>query len=481
MVHPRPDESLADFALGIASQLGAGYCEVRIESTTSNGFILKNGVPQIAGFDRLSGISVRFVVDNALGFMATNHLDRAKLKSQLGKAVKITCLTASRSEKISLADEKSVHADYSVKEKEPLSGMKPREKLSILLDAEKAVLDTKANVPSRYLSLSDFVREKLFMNSEGSVIRSRIPRTSFNYLITVAHGDKSCQRYQQYGASGGFEALNPDLPAIMRSEVLAADNNLRSGRLPPEGNVDLICAPNVVGIMVHESVGHPYEADRILGREAAQAGESFVTKEMLNTRIGSEAVNVSDDPTLPSSFGLYLYDDEGVQARKKRLISKGIITEFLHNRETAASLGIKSNAASRAASFEHEPIIRMSNTFMEPGSFSEEELIEGVKLGVYIKNFMEWNIDDRRLNQKYVGSEAYLIKNGRLTTPVFKPMIEIDTPRLYSSIDAVAKNLEFSAGTCGKGEPMQGIPVTMGGPSIRLRNIRLAKSIPNDQ
>ncbi|MBA3064122.1 TldD/PmbA family protein, partial [Candidatus Woesearchaeota archaeon] len=222
-----------------------------------------------------------------------------------------------------------------------------------------------------------------------------------------------------------------------------------------------------------ESGSHPYKADRIIGREWAQAGESFITKEMLGTRIGNEVVNVVDDPTIENSYGFYKYDNEGVKARRKYLINKGLINEFLHNRETAYYMGIKSNGSSRSVNYDRESIVRMSNTFMLPGKYSEEELIEDIKLGIYMKNFMEWNIDDKRINQKYVGAESYLIKNGEIKEPVIRPVIEITTPQLYSAVDAVANNTEYHAGNCGKGEPMQPIPVWFGGPSIRLRKIRL--------
>ena len=115
----------------------------------------------------------------------------------------------------------------------------------------------------------------------------------------------------------------------------------------------------------------------------------------------------------------------------------------------------------------------MSNTFLLPGSYKEEELISGVKKGVYIKNFMEWNIDDKRLNQKYVGAEAYMIEGGKITVPVRSPSIEISTPALWKSVDAVAYNTEYHAGTCGKAEPMQAMPVWFGGPSMRMKNVRV--------
>ncbi|MFN3622242.1 MAG: TldD/PmbA family protein, partial [Nitrososphaerales archaeon] len=229
----------------------------------------------------------------------------------------------------------------------------------------------------------------------------------------------------------------------------------------------------VVGLVAHESSGHPAEADRILGREGAQAGESYLKKDSLGLKIGSSEAYVSDDPTIPHSMGFYLYDEEGVKARKRRLIEGGIIREYLHNRATAHTFSTKSNAASRSVAYNREPIIRMANTYVEPGDYTFEELLEDVKLGVYIKSFMEWNIDDIRMNQRYVGLEAYLIEQGDLKEGVKAPILEITTPKFWSSVDARGRDLQFKAASCGKGDPMQGAPVWTGGPHIRLRRIKL--------
>jgi TldD protein len=142
---------------------------------------------------------------------------------------------------------------------------------------------------------------------------------------------------------------------------------------------------------------------------------------------------------MENNNGFYLYDDEGVKARPRELIKNGIINEFLHNRATAETLGTKSNASARALDYEYEPIVRMSNTYMKPGEYEFEELFEGIKLGIYMKSFNEWNIDDIRYNQKYVGREAYIIENGKIGKPVRRPVLELTTPKFYQSIDAVGK------------------------------------------
>jgi TldD protein len=186
-------------------------------------------------------------------------------------------------------------------------------------------------------------------------------------------------------------------------------------------------------------------------------------------------VTVSDDPSIPNTGGYYDWDDEGVKSRRRYLIKDGIANEPLLNREFGVRFGTESNGSARASSFEREPITRMANTFFEPGDHTFEELVEDIKLGVYMRTFQEWNIDDRRYQSKYTGSEAYLIKNGEVTeTMVRRPVMETTSVGLLTAIDAVSKvmSLEFPA-TCGKGDPMQGVPVYAGGGQIRFRNIRL--------
>ncbi len=464
----------AELAIKTAVSLGAKFADVRLEKKIYNGFLLKNGVVQASSFDENYGLGVRVLINGTLGFSSTNDLSVHGVKNAVSFAIKDAKSFSRMNNGIDLLGSKSYLKDYSVKEKVPIADVGADEHLKVLFDIDKAILSTKIKVPYRYLYLSDSIDERHYLNSEGSAITSRIPRVNFYYFLTLSEKNKTSQRYWQYGKSSGFEGFEQfNLPKVLSSDVIAMKKNMEIGVKAPVGKLDVVVGPQVTGIIVHESGGHPYEADRILGREAAQAGESFLSPSALGTRIGSAAVSISDNPTLPNSFGHYLFDDEGIKAGKKQIVRKGIIQCFFHNRETAASLGTSSNASGRSSSFDREPIVRMSNTFIEPGNMSEQELVEGVKKGVLMVNFTEWNIDDKRVNQKYVGCEAYLIKNGRISSPVIKPALEITTHALYNSIDAVANNVEYHAGTCGKGEPMQAIPVWFGGPSMRLRGVRL--------
>jgi TldD protein len=470
-------EDLAEFAVQHAKTRGATYAEARLELTDSNAFVLKNGTLEASGFEMTQGLGVRFVVNNTLGFMSTNLLEKEKIKSLIEKALKLTSSSSKITEGIDFSSAAVEKAKYEVKQKKPVLDVSSEEKISLLKDIENHLTETKIKLPSRYLSWSDWITKKYYINSEGTIIESEIPRINFSYLLTVLRGKKSAQRVWQYGSTTGFEITDTwKLPQLIQSEARALEKALREGKKPPRSVIDMVVGPEVAGIIAHESCGHPFEADRILGREAAQAGESYMTPDMIGQKFANPCVTLVDDPTVHDAFGFYLYDDEGVKARRKYLIKEGIITELLHNRATAKVLGTQSNASARASEFDKEAIVRMSNTFFLPGEYkTEQELIEGVKLGIYMKSFMEWNIDDRRYNNRYVGAEAYLIENGKITVPVKSPAIEISTPALYAAIDAAAQNLEFHSASCGKGEPMQGIPVAHGGPSLRLRGVKLGK------
>jgi len=470
-------EELADFSVKYALKKGAEYAEARLEHSNSMGFALKNGIPQISGFEKTHGIGIRIIANGAMQFLSTNELVREKIIKLIDYGIRTARASRRLLAPIELADAKAERRNYEVKEKVKSGNVDSKEKLDVLMDAERKLKENKLNVPSRYFTIFDEQVEKYFVNSDGSKISSKIPYVGFSFIITAKEKNETKQRHFTNVAAGGWEKiLEWDFSDKVFNEAKVLIENMRLGKAPPKGEVDLIAAPEITGIAMHESVGHPYEADRILGREAAQAGESFMTPEMIGRRIGNEIINVVDDPTVDGSAGFYLYDDEGVKARRKYLIKSGVINELLHNRETAASLKAESNASARAMDFAYEPIIRMSNTFMLPGDFSDEELIGSVKRGVYMKSFMEWNIDDKRVNERYVGSEAYLIENGEIREPVKKPVLETTTFDFFASIDAISKKVEFSSGSCGKGEPMQGVPVWMGGPSIRLRKIRLGRA-----
>ena len=446
----------------ILEKIDAKYAEIRYMKIKSNQVVVKNGTVSAVESSEEGGFAVR-VINGGVGFVSTNSVDKVAEAAQLAEK-----LSKKRDGKFPFSQEKSYEDFWEVKEKRKIENFGTEEKIEFLMDIDKSL-----SAPMKIQFLHDKIIKKIYVNSEGSLIKARIPRVEYYYMMGVIENGNFEQGYRQYGITGGYEIL--DLWNF-KDILLQEEKTLRKvvkAKKSPEGTFDLVVGPEVAGIIAHESCGHPSEADRIMGREAAQAGESFIKQSMVGEKIGSEIVNVVDDPTVPGSFGYYKYDDEGIPAKRRYLYKEGKINEFLHNRESAGRMGTKSNGAARSSSWNREPIPRMSTTFFEPRDYSFEEIIEDVKRGIYMKSFTEWNIDDIRYNQKYVGKEAYVIENGELKEPVKRPILEITTPGFYSRIDAIGKDLEFYAGTCGKGDPMQGVDVWMGGPHLRLRNIRM--------
>ncbi|OYT25291.1 MAG: TldD-like protein [Thermofilum sp. ex4484_82] len=386
-----------------------------------------------------------------LGFASANRLDKESIK----KIVKIAFKTAKASsalfkKKIEFAGIVDSKASWTVSVKEDPFDVGVDDKINLLTEIEKELLKTGIMLSNRLFEISFVESRSVFANSEGALIKAEKTLAYMFYnIVAFVPGKGVANRWREFGATGGWEAMKEWRPVekiIEEAHIL--NKVLEEGKKPPNEPVDLILGSEVTGIIVHES-------------------------KMIGETIGSEVVTIVDDPTIPKSFGFYLYDDEGVKARPRELYKNGKINEFLHNRETASVFGIESNASARAVNYAYEPIIRMANTYFKPGDYEFEELIEDVKKGVYIKTFMEWNIDDRRWNQRYVGLESYLIENGEIKGFIRNPVLEVTTKGLYSKIDAADKNLAFVAGQCGKGEPAQAIPVWMGGPNVRVRNIKV--------
>ncbi len=462
------DENVAYYALERAR---SDYAEVRMEELRGMQAVLKNGNLDIFQLSSSYGLSVRVLADGGLGFASTNVVTKESVAQAVEKAENLAKTSASKNKNpIRFSEEKMYKDTYTVPQKK---NFEDHDRAQEMLDLNKHLASEPGLVFQIY-QYEDEQKTKYYINSEGAEIRSEIPRVGIIAILTVAEGGKSEQCQLHFGGIGGWEAFESfNLYETLSKEVRVLYRVLTEGKKSPKEPVSVVMGPEVVGIAAHESCGHPFEADRILGREAAQAGESFVKPDMIGGTVGTELVNIAEDPAIEGSNGFYLYDDEGVKARKRLLIKEGKINEFLTNKETAFVLGGHSNGAARAVRYDREPIVRMTNTYFCPGDYTRDELIEETKEGVLMESFTEWNIDDTRFNQRYIGREAYLIENGEVTSPIMRPVLEVTTTGFYSSVEAVAKEITLFAGTCGKGDPSQGVPTSMGGPYVKLKEIRL--------
>jgi TldD protein len=472
------DKNLLEKIVEKALSLGADYAEARWHKNNSFSITMRNDKVIGMGKSFREGVGIRVMIAGSLGFSATNDINREGLERALSAAIS-TARNSSHYYKTpqNLSEERMEEASYSVSQLKKPQNIDVKEKIDYLKHLWENAREGSgvAKLQSLFSSYNENIEEKLVINSDGARIQSRIPRIALFYNIAVkGDGGEGANRWYEYSAAGGAELIKKWKPEErIRAETNLLGRILKEAKKVSPGEYNVILGTEIVGLMAHESCGHPSEADRILGREAAQAGESFIKPEMIGKRIGSEAVTIIDDPTIPNSNGFYLYDDEGVKARPRYLYKNGLINEFLHNRETAYILRTHSNAAARAMDYNSEPIVRMANTYFKPGDYKLDELLEEMKNGLYVKSYMEWNIDDQRWGQRYVGLEAYYIEKGDIKFMVKNPVLEFTTQEVYMKTEAVADNLEFHAGVCGKGEPGQGVPVWFGGPEILVKNLRV--------
>jgi TldD protein len=472
-------KDLAERAVSKARDVGASYAEGRVQSTWGREFTMKNGEPQPSFFAEGYGIGIRVLARGALGFAATNDMKASSASDLARKAVRLAQAASVVLDRPVVFDSsKPVRRKWAAPERKGVENADAAWLRSVLVDIDGRIVNGKAGVklPGRLMTLGVGLEEKYYVNSDGARVEARLPRVHFYGSLTAMEGGATAQRFIQQGETGGLEVVSRiGLAEKVEDEAKIMGRVLREARKPPTDTLDVVLSPELSGIAAHESVGHPQEADRVLGREGAQAGESYLKADSLGRKIGSDEANVSDDPTLIHSNGYTPVDDEGVEGRKRLLIKDGVVNEFLQDRSTASQFRLYSNGAARAVSFDREPIIRMANTFVEPGDYSTDELIREVKHGVFFKTFTEWNIDDKRLNQRYVALEAYLIDTGEVKGMVRAPVLEITTPKLWGSVKARSEHLEYEAAVCGKGDPQQGAPVWTGGPETLLAGIKLGE------
>src|SRR3989304_624010 len=230
---------------------------------------------------------------------------------------------------IKMAGISNTTANWAVKPQIPLEDASVEEQMEVLKETEKAVTSAPLNMKlvARFFDLMGETEEKIFVNSEGAMIHGTVPRLRFFTLLTGVSDKGSIQRWYTKGQSGGWEVMKQwNVAEATLDEAKMMSEILGKAEKPPRDEGETVLGSEIVGIICHESCGHPQEADRILGREAGQAGESYLKPNMLGFKVGSEAVTVVDDPTVPNSFGFYEYDEEGGRASRRTRIKNGTIT-----------------------------------------------------------------------------------------------------------------------------------------------------------
>ena len=349
---------IADYAVEYGTKKRASYIEARFVDAREEGYTARNGALIGGGVTYSKGIGIRVLAGGGIGFSSTAKLEKQNIEKTIDIALKMAN-ASKRKEPIVFSEEDVVEAKWQSDVKQHFEDVPDEEKVKFVSDLDKTLTEQEfgESLVNRTIMLSLQRNKKYIVNSEGSKVTSDKSLNSF-YTFNTAKGPLgSEQRFYGQAASKGWEWFEEDNVV----EMIIQDNHalVKTANFAKEmnlGQTDVVVSGEIAGIIAHENTGHPSEGDRILGREGAQAGESFYIdllkdQKLGEIKIGTEAVTLIDDPTLPGSAGYYLYDDECVKARPRYLIKEGYINDVLLNREYGARFETKSNASARAMGY----------------------------------------------------------------------------------------------------------------------------------
>jgi TldD protein len=433
----------------------ADYVEAHFEETQATSIVYRGRRLEEISRARNIGGNIRALVRGSWGFASFNQLD--DLREKVALAVEDAGL-ASREPFELLQTEPVMDAVVPQLQKDattvPLAAKKE------LLDDYNDIMLSSPKIQSTRINYRDMKRQITFASSEGSYIEQI--RTDLSARLTaVAREDGEIQQAGvSLGSSGEFsvvEGLRDKAREIARRAAA-----LLSAPQVKGGEYTVVLDPVLAGVFAHEAFGHLSESDHVYQNEKLRRVM------VLGKRFGGRHLNIIDDPTMPNLRGSYKYDDEGTPPRKTYLIREGVLEGRLHSRETAAKMGETTTGNARAVNYLFPPIVRMSNTFIEPGSASLEEMLGDIKEGVYVK---DWYGGTTTLEMfTFSAGEARMIRQGRLAELLRPVVLTGNVFTTLQNIDAVGSDLEMNqGGGCGKGGQYP-LPVSNGSPHIRIRH-----------
>ncbi len=472
-----------DLALEIAQKAGVSFADIRIVEERQNRVYVERRSIKLIDETESFGYCVRVLVNGAWGFASNTLLSKDEVARTAELAVTIAKASAKvpKDEPAVMASEKAyVDTCIGPCDEDPFS-VPNSEKAELLLDTTNTILDMP-NIAMAW-GLLQFIRtRRIIANTDGSYLdMTNYFANPILSAIAVVGNESQSRDYQVGGQQAGFEYIR-EIDILGNAKRIAEQAVIKcNAEKSPTGVMDLVLDPDHLALTMHESVGHPTELDRILGWEANMAGRSFIKPEDVNKlRYGSEIVNFTVNNELDGGLGSWFYDDDGTKMQKFPIIKDGILISLGTTRETVPLIGWKrSNGCCRSDGFNHFPINRIPNLYMEPGtddSVTPEDLIAGVDKGIYIEGMGSFSIDQMRNNFQFGGDMFWMIENGKKTKPLKLVTYQAHTTQFWNSCDGIAgKDYWKPHGVmnCGKGEPMQVMRMTHGSSYSRFRNINV--------
>ena len=429
------------------------YMDIRCGMGDNTSILMKDGNVDEINTGMSLEARIRVLNNGAWGFACTTDL--SKLDEITQTALK---LSDSLKGDVSLSENDIIKDKVEIDVKIPFKDISIEEKNEIMKDANDAASIDKVN--STTVSYADTEVNELFMNSEGSEIQVKTSRVRMALNASATDGEIIQFGFGSLGGVKGFEVIaDADIEEFGR-DIGEKAVRLLDAKPAPSGKFPVIADPLLTGVLVHEALGHAVEGDLILQNDS-------ILKDKLGTQIASDIVNIYDDASFKEGFGYYPYDVEGVKTKPNQLVKDGKLISLLNSRETSSKLGMTSSGNARSI-IADQPIVRMSNTFLQPGDMEVDEIFEDIDNGIYLKGSRGGQVDTGKGIFQFNAAEGYLIENGEKTTPIRDVSLSGNILETLKNIDAIANDFKLSTGFCGKSG--QTAPVGDGGPHTRIQN-----------
>jgi TldD protein len=444
--------------LGNVMRGGVDYADLYFQVTRQESWTLEDGIIREGSFSLDQGVGVRANSGEKTGFAYSDELVLPALESAAGAARAIA--RQGQVKRVRAWQRSAPPPLYP--QTDPTTSIDDAQKTSLLLEIDAATRALDARVEQVIVSMASSQDLVLVAASDGTMAADVRPLIRLNVSVIL---EQNGQREQGYAGGGARADLNyfldGELPMEFAREAVRQAVVQLEARPAPAGTMPVVLGNGWPGILLHEAVGHGLEGD--FNRKGVSA---FSGK--IGQKVASELCTIVDDGTIANRRGSLAVDDEGTPAQNTVLIENGILRGYMQDKLNARLMGVAATGNGRRESFAHVPMPRMTNTYMLAGKHDPGEIIASVDKGIYAPNFGGGQVDITSGKFVFSASEAYLIENGKVTTPVKGAMLIGDGPEALHKISMVGNDLELDTGvgTCGK--EGQSVPVGVGQPTLKI-------------
>ncbi|HIG78918.1 MAG TPA: metalloprotease TldD [Cycloclasticus sp.] len=447
-----------DHVMGGLMSSSIDQADIYFQSSRSESWVLEDGIVKDGNYNIEQGVGIRAVSGEKTGFAYSEEL---ALPNLLDAAKNVKAI-ASKGQAgiIKPTSRHGVPALYAAID--PLDTLSREDKVSLLKRIDKQTRQIDSRIEQVIISLVGVYDVILVATEDGSLSSDIRPLVRMNVSVIVEENGRREQGGSGGGARQGYEYFLDDGRAMSyaREAVRLALVNLEAVDAPA-GNMTVVLGPGWPGILLHEAIGHGLEGDFNRKGSSAFSGR-------IGEKVASSLCTVVDDGTLQNRRGSLSVDDEGVQSQCTTLIENGVLKGYMQDKMNARLMGHAATGNGRRESYAHLPMPRMTNTYMLAGKSDPGEILASVENGLYAVNFAGGQVDITSGKFVFSASEAYLIKNGKITTPVKGATLIGNGPDVLTKVSMVGNDLELDSGvgTCGK--EGQSVPVGVGQPTLKI-------------